>query len=111
MDINDKISGVYASTGSINATALALGIAPQKARRILITLGLYRSARSVKIQEMSAAGKSADEISRKLSISKNTVLSYLPYTSGPYKGENRTKNALKLVAFRKRHKLMTSPNN
>lgn len=89
--------------GVVNkAIAKRLKISEQKVRKILITAGAWSSARSEKIQELQKAGKSLDEIAETLGITRNAVISYLPYDRGMKNAEYPTLNALKIRASREK---------
>lgn len=79
-------------------------ISEQKARRILITVGLWSSPRSEMIQQMYKNGKSIDEIAAKLNMSRNSVISYIPYRKGMYNAEYPSENALRIRACKERKK-------
>lgn len=84
--------------------ARQLKISEQKVRKILITTGAWSSPLSLKIQKMRKEGKSIGEIAEHLEITRNAVLSYLPYDRGMKNAEYPSKNALKIRASRARNK-------
>lgn len=75
----------------------------QKARKILITAGLYTNAKIKQVSNLRAEGKTASEIADIIGISVNAVSSMVPYTKGMYKAEYPSLNAMRLRALRKKH--------
>ena len=100
----EKIVSVYENTGSITETALQMEISSTKVRKILITEGLWSSARSVQIRELSDQGKSSSEIAEKLEISKAMVQNYLPYEKGLYDEPEKTDTATRSEMYRTRNR-------
>ena len=99
-----KIVSVYENTGSITETALQMEISTTKVRKILITEGLWSSARSVQIRELSDQGKSSSAIAETLGISKAMVQNYLPYEKGLYDEPDKTGTATRSEMYRKRNR-------
>ena len=83
----DLVVRTYNSTGSIKETARVAKISEQKARKVLITKGVYETPLSRKINDLWSDGLTSDEIEQKMNLSKATVNSYLPYEKGIYKEE------------------------
>ncbi|MDY0289515.1 MAG: hypothetical protein RBR15_11885 [Sphaerochaeta sp.] len=100
----EKIVSVYENTGSISETALQMEISTTKVRKILITEGLWSSARSLQIRELSDQGKSSSEIAEKLEISKEMVQNYLPYEKGLYDEPEKTDTATRSEMYRERNR-------
>lgn len=74
----------------------------QKARKILISAGLYKTetiAYCIKRMEEGASGK---EIAEELGIGEKAVKSMLPYSKGEYNLEAPTKNAAAIRRHRER---------
>ena len=90
--------------------AKQLKISEQKVRKILITAGAWSSPLSVKIQELHKNGKSIDEIAEQIGLTRNSVLSYLPYDRGMKNAEYPSKNALKIRACRARKQIISKNN-
>ena len=111
--MNDKIFNeavnIYNSTGSIKATAKELEISEHKARKILITAGIIPEGSEIgkQIIELHESGMSADEIAKKLNLTKKYVNSYMPYEKGIYNSENTSKNAEAI----RRHRNKKHPEN
>ena len=85
---------------SIKKIARQLQISEQKTRKILITAGAWSSPLSNQIQTMRKDGKSVDQIAATLCITRNAVLSYMPYDRGMKNAEYPTINALRIRASR-----------
>lgn len=89
---------------SVAEIARRLKISEQKTRKILITAGAWSSPLSLKIAKMREDGKSIDEISDSLGITRNAVLSYTPYGRGMKNAEYPTVNALRIRKCRQNKK-------
>lgn len=89
---------------SIAGIARRIKISEQKVRKILITAGAWSSHLSLKIAEMRENGESVDEIAKTLEMTRNAILSYLPYEKGMHYAEYPTINALRIRACRSRKK-------
>jgi hypothetical protein len=68
----------------------------QKARKILITAGLYSTPLIEKTKKLYAEGKSTREIANALNLSENAVNAMLPYSKGIYDAEYPSINAMKI---------------
>lgn len=95
---------LYEQERHIKVVAKRLNISEQKVRKILITAGAWSSPLSESIASLSKSGKSVDEIAENLGISRNAVLSYMPYDRGMQDAEYPTINALRIRECRKRKK-------
>jgi hypothetical protein len=100
----EKVVSVYKRTGSISETALQTEISTTKVRKILITDGLWSSARSRQIRELSDQGKSSSEIAETLQISMVMVQNYLPYEKGLYDEPEKTDTAMRSEKYRTRNR-------
>lgn len=69
---------------SLRDAAEHLGITILKARKMLITAGVYSTNLSRGIQELSDSGKTCEEIMKLLRLSRASVQSYLPYAKVIY---------------------------
>lgn len=74
----DAVLDEYSCNSSIYSLSKKYGVKTQAVRKILITAGLYTSEKQQEIMKLYEQGLSLKEISKKLSISKPTVDSYLP---------------------------------
>lgn len=100
----DEIVKCYNSGMSLTEISQYNDISMQKARKILITAGVYTSETYDKIKELRAEGKSDWEIMDRIDISKKALNSYTPYKRGLYNlsEEYASSNALAIRNFRKR---------
>ena len=69
---------------SLRDAAEHFGITILKARKMLITAGVYSTNLSRRIQELSDSGKTCKEIMKLLRLSRASVQSYLPYAKVIY---------------------------
>ena len=70
---------------SIRNVAERYGITILKARKMLITAGLFSTTTSRKVQKLAEEGKSIPEIMEMTGLSRASVHSYIPYTKIVYK--------------------------
>lgn len=105
--IEQIILDAYRHTESIKDTAKALRISDQTIRRVLVQYGEYTSQRAHEVNALREAGKTVDEIAEELHIARNTVIAYLPYTRGPYISQKKTKNAMRIKAWRTKKRRTT----
>lgn len=89
---------------SLKQIGRQLGISEQKVRKILITAGAWSSETSKKISSLVESGKSLDEIQAFTGLTRNAVLSYLPYERGMQNAEYPTVNALRIRKYRQNKK-------
>ena len=83
----DKIVDLYMVNNSVLETAKATGISTVKARKILITEGLWKSTTSEEIGTLLKQGMTTEEIADDLHMSVKNVQAYMPYERGVYGGE------------------------
>ena len=76
----------------LNAVATEFGITALKARKLLITAGVYSTALS----------RQVDQIMKITGLSRASVHSYLPYTKIPYKMAELSANAERIRLYRER---------
>lgn len=70
---------------SLHDVAEKFGITVMKARKILITVNLYTTAASRRVQELVNEGKSTKEIEAITGLGRSSVNSYIPYDHIVYK--------------------------
>ena len=92
----------YKKTASLQKTADELKIAYAKVRKILITLGEYKTDFSMEVGKRRNMGKSISEIAAELNTSTNRVTAFLPYEKNLYTGPEPTMDAQKSKVYRKR---------
>ena len=100
----ENVVSIYKKTGSINKTALQAEISTTKVRKILITMGLWSSPRSLQIRQLADQGKSSAEIAETLQISVVMVQNYLPYKKGLYDEPEKTDTAKRSEKYRARNR-------
>ena len=69
---------------SLNEVARCMDITVLKARKLLITAGIYTTELSRSVQRLTSEGKTSEEIMGVLGLSRASVNSYLPYEKGAY---------------------------
>ncbi len=89
---------------TLNEAAAQFGITSLKARKILITAGVYSTAVSREVQDLYRRGRSVEEIGRILDLSRASIHSYLPYSKMIYKMERLSTTAERELLYRKRKK-------
>lgn len=87
---------------SLKQISRELNISEQKARKILITAGLWSSETCEKITALTKEGLSIDQITAETHLTRNAVLSYIPYDRGMQNTENPTVNALRIRKCREK---------
>lgn len=86
----------------IKRLAEDFGMTPLKARKILITAGVFESTVSRQVNELFAQGNSIAKIQEIMELSRASVQSYLPYRKSIYNLEEKTLLAERLMKYRKR---------
>ncbi len=89
---------------TLNEAAAQFGITSLKARKILITAGVYSTAVSREVQDLYRRGRSVAKIGRILNLSRASVHSYLPYSKMIYKMDRLSTTAERELLYRKRKK-------
>lgn len=87
---------------SLKQIAREQQISEQKVRKILITAGLWSSETCEKITALTKAGVSIDQTMVETRLTRNAVLSYMPYDRGMQNAESPTANALRIRKCRKK---------
>lgn len=105
--VNDKMNKpaiitYYREIRSIKATARASGISEQSVRRILIDAGAYRSPTASEVCRRAEAGEAPEQIAQALGLSIKSVMSYLPYSKGPYCIGEKSVNSQRIARHRQR---------
>lgn len=86
----------------LNAVAAEFGITALKARKLLITAGVYSTALSRQIAELQSKKMKMEQIMSATRLSRASVHSYLPYTKIPYNLEELSVNAERIRLYRER---------
>ena len=87
---------------SLNMVAAEFEITALKARKLLITAGVYSTTLSRQVAELKAAGADIDQIMVATGLSRASVHSYLPYTKLPYNMAELSANAERVKMYRER---------
>ena len=88
----------------LNAMAAEFGITALKARKLLITAGVYSTALLRQVIMLHAGGTKIDQIMKLTGLSRASVHSYLPYSKIPYKLDELSANAERIRLYRERKK-------
>ena len=88
----------------LNAVATEFGITALKARKLLITAGVYSTALSRQVAELHASGVEISRIMKITGLSRASVHSYLPYSKIPYNLDELSANAERIRLYRERKK-------
>ena len=94
----------------LNAVATEFGITALKARKLLITAGVYSTALSRRIAELQSKKMELEQIMNATGLSRASVHSYLPYTKIPYNLEELSVNAERIRLYRERKQKCTEFN-
>lgn len=86
----------------LNVVAAEFGITALKARKLLITAGVYSTALSRQIAELQSKKMKLEQIMSATGLSRASVHSYLPYTKIPYNLEELSVNAERIRLYRER---------
>ena len=81
---DDRNPGGSAFPG-LNAVAVAFGMTALKARKLLITAGVYSTEMSRRVAKLRAEGYDLNQMMEATGLGRASVHSYLPYTKIPYK--------------------------
>lgn len=91
----------------LNAVAAEFGITALKARKLLITAGVYSTALSRQIAELQSKKMKVEQIMSATGLSRASVHSYLPYIKIPYNLEKLSVNAERIRLYRERKQKCT----
>lgn len=101
--VYDDRKGVSESA-SLRSVCEEFGISIPKARKLMITAGVYSTDISRRVAELSAAGRSLEEIRAETGLSRSSVSSYLPYQKVPYNMAESSRHAADSRRYRERKK-------
>ena len=103
-DLIETVCCEYASGSSVRAVAKKLEISPMKARKILITGGLWTTERSREVAELYERLGSVSRVAEELGLSIGLVTTYLPYRRIVYDLDEKSGNARRIDRWRERRK-------
>lgn len=86
----------------LNAVAAQFGITALKARKLLITAGVYSTSLSRQIARLKSEEVELELIIHITGLSRASVHSYLLYTKGPYRLDKLSANAERVRLYRER---------
>lgn len=98
---NDIVT-LYKKYGSIKSTARESGLSTSTVRKILIHNHIQCSERQAQIEQMLSSGKSVAQIAQTLHIKEKTVRNFMPYSRRSYAVGEKTENAQRIAASRKK---------
>lgn len=101
MSLVYDILNTYNRTEHITDTAKICGVSLSKARKVLVTYGIYPTDLTLRINNLYQSGSSPHEIATRLNINVKTVLGHLPYTKCMYNADHPTINAMRIRRTRK----------
>lgn len=90
------------SANSLRQISEQFSITLMKARKILITAGVYHTELSDQVISLRENGKSVSEIMQETGLSRSSVHSYLPYTKMIYNADELSLYAERCRLYRKR---------
>lgn len=93
---------VYELTGEIKATAIELGMHPDRVKKLLITSEKISYTETAQIQRLQSYGMKMEDIQKELNLKKSALNSYLPYSKVPYKKQVISANAERCDLYRRR---------
>ncbi len=99
--VYNRIVKSYQESGSVKTACEQGDVSEVTARRVLITEGLWSSKTSRRVMELLQSGLTVDEIAKEMSVSKNAVAAYMPYSRGMY-GNTLTENSKNAKEYRTR---------
>ena len=95
---------IMGDTPTINETAEKFNLPTAKVRKLLIAGGKYNTALFRQINNLIAADKTVEEVSTIVGKKVGTVKSYLKYEKVIYNLDKKSKNAVRIERFKKKHK-------
>ena len=98
---DDRNPGGSAFPG-LNAVAAAFGMTALKARKLLITAGVYSTEMSRRVAKLRSEGYDLNQMMEATGLGRASVHSYLPYTKIPYKMAELSANAERIRLYRER---------
>lgn len=91
-------------TVSLRSVCEEFGISIPKARKLLITAGVYSTEQSRRVAELSAEGKNAAEMMTLTGLSRSSVSSYVPYQRFSYNMDECSRHAEDSRKYRERQR-------
>lgn len=113
-DYADEAAGGAASAGrkragnSLRAVCEEFDISIPKARKLLITAGVYSTEQSRQVARLTAEGRSLEEVMSLTGLSRSSVSSYLPYQRISYNMEETSRHAEGSKRYRERKQALAN---
>ena len=104
--VNDIASAYQSGNQSLRGISEQFGISMLKARKLLITAGVYQSELADQIAEYYRLGMSVEEIEDILSLSRASIHSYLPYSKVVYNSQQISADAERMKVYRTRQRTL-----
>lgn len=102
MSVYEEVLKAYRKRKTLRGTASEAGVSVYTTRRVLITAGLYKSPKTERIRELSAAGMPIKDIAEMLHMTSNAVSGHMPYRRGCRADWQETENARRIRECRAR---------
>lgn len=102
MSVYEEVLTAYRKRKTLRGAASEAGVSVYTVRRVLITAGLYKSPKTKRIRELSAAGMPMKDIAEMLHITPNAVSGHMPYRRGCRADWPETENAQRIRECRAR---------
>lgn len=103
-DCGKDTPSVWRDAASLRSVCYEFRISIPKARKLLITVGVYSTEKSRLVAELSAQGKDIEEIAALTGLSHSSVSSYLPYQTFSYNMAECSRHAEDSRKYRDRRK-------
>lgn len=105
-DYDADCSSGQRDSASLRAVCEEFSISIPKARKLLITAGVYSTEKSRMAAELSVQGKNVEEIAMLTGLSRSSVSSYLPYQTFSYNMDECSRHAEDSRKYRERRKVV-----
>lgn len=102
----DEIKSTYGEAHSVKRTSRLCKVSTSVVIKVLITAGIYPTARTKEITRLRIMGMSTEEIAEYLNVKPRTVKKYYPYIRGTYSeySERKSKNSQNIAKWRHQKK-------
>ena len=100
MNAEENVISLYKQGASTKVIEKQGVCSSAKARKILITEGLYESPRTAEVSKLVNSGLTTTQIAERLGIGVKAVNAYLPYKKGIYNSDTPTENAVRIRKHR-----------
>lgn len=103
-DRDENTPSARHDSASLRSVCDEFGFSIPKARKLLITAGVYSTEKSRLVAELSARGKNVEEITALTGLSRSSVSSYLPYRTFSYNMAECSRHAEDSRKYRERRR-------